>query len=73
MAMTVAEPAMKTCVVVIALFGAAPITSGSVMSQPASTAATLLQYFGKSVRGVPVTPAAIAQMWSLGDHRPRRC
>ncbi len=51
------EPEMKSRIVGFALFGAAFTTSGHLMAQQPPTDPIPLQYFGKSVRGVPVSPA----------------
>jgi reactive intermediate/imine deaminase len=51
------EPEMNTRLVGLGLFGGAFISAGHLMAQQAPTDPTSLQYFGKSIRGVPVSPA----------------
>lgn len=51
---------MKSHLVVIGLLGAALIASGRSLFQQAAADETPLQHFGKSVRGVPVSPAVRA-------------
>jgi 2-iminobutanoate/2-iminopropanoate deaminase len=56
----VAEAEMKSSLLVVGIFGAALAVAGRLNAQQAATDPTPLQRFGKSVRGVPLSPAVRA-------------